>query len=220
MRHHRHNLKGQVLTSFYLASNYRFLQKVKTRSVFPPFLSPPDPHFCFEMLTVNKRSRPRNFNQFFCDVDTDLEIAMNYGSLTVVQARHGLTNITEDSHHIRLAEAAVQPRVHLLDHLTCNWRSPSTQFQTSNSLESTSSLFGNIKQWSCCEWLLSKFSHRTNWLVWVCTSPFLLPRQKCVSSKTSETPLALVVMLESTYFTMFLWPDSELWKEETSFARW
>ena len=41
-----------------------------------------------------------------------------------------------------------------------------------------------------------------------------LPRQYCVRMSTSKTPLPVGVILESTYFTMFLWPDNELWKEK------
>lgn len=44
---------------------------------------------------------------------------MDDGSLALVQAGHGLTRVTEDVEDLGLAEAHVQPLVHLLHHLTC-----------------------------------------------------------------------------------------------------
>lgn len=44
---------------------------------------------------------------------------MDDGSLALVQAGHSLTRITEDVEDLGLAEAHIQPLVHLLHHLTC-----------------------------------------------------------------------------------------------------
>lgn len=43
---------------------------------------------------------------------------MDDGRLALVQASHGLTGVTEDVKDLGLAEAHIQPLVHLLHHLT------------------------------------------------------------------------------------------------------
>lgn len=44
---------------------------------------------------------------------------MDDGRLALVQAGHRLTRVTEDMEDLGLAEAHVQPLVHLLHHLAC-----------------------------------------------------------------------------------------------------
>lgn len=47
---------------------------------------------------------------------------MDDGRLALVQAGHGLAGVTEDVEDLGLAEAHVEPLVHLLDHLArCGW---------------------------------------------------------------------------------------------------
>lgn len=64
-----------------------------------------------------------------------LEVSVDDGGLALVQAGHSLTRVTEDMEDLGLAEAHVQPLVHLLHHLTCcrgeRWRSASG-FHTSH----------------------------------------------------------------------------------------
>lgn len=58
-----------------------------------------------------------------------LEVSVDDGCLALVQAGHSLARVTEDMEDLGLAEAHVQPLVHLLHHLTCcsgeRWRSAS-----------------------------------------------------------------------------------------------
>lgn len=47
-----------------------------------------------------------------------LQVSVDDGRLALVQAGHGLTGVAEDVKDLGLAEAHVQPLVHLLHHLT------------------------------------------------------------------------------------------------------
>lgn len=48
-----------------------------------------------------------------------LQVSVDDGRLALVQAGHRLTRVTEDMEDLGLAEAHVQPLVHLLHHLAC-----------------------------------------------------------------------------------------------------
>lgn len=63
---------------------------------------------------------------------------MDDGRLALVQAGHGLAGVAEDVEDLGLAEAHVEPLVHLLDHLaSCRWgwgRSQSTAWRLADYL--------------------------------------------------------------------------------------
>lgn len=111
---------------------------------------------------------------------------MDDGRLALVQAGHGLAGVAEDVEDLGLAEAHVQPLVHLLDHLArCGRRGGGVRGDVCDCAP-----FGR----------LATGRPPSN----VEASPLQYSMRISTSHTLSDTAL----IVESRYPTMFLWPDS------------
>lgn len=117
-----------------------------------------------------------------------LQVPVDDGCLALVQAGHGLAGVAEDVEDLGLAEAHVEPLVHLLDHLArCGRRREEEGGGEVRGLHAAP--------------LKRRLADRSSDLE-------ALPLQYSMRISTSQTLSDTALMVESRYPTMFLWPDS------------